>query len=229
MRPARWYARLAAACATGNRYPDVFDAGFTFPERVCVLAPGPNGLACYDQIPKDFYVIGVSRAVLIDQVKIDCWVMQGKSRPFYLPGEQRFSGVRLFRRTFVSAGGAMLAGDSFERYSFDVERPSPGAIGDFSALGRRRRTLIGGSSISGNAVQLAHLCGARQILLCGVDMSGDSYVDGTAAIHPTHGETWSHKWAFDRLIEWIHGHTDTKVWTLSPTKLEVPRYAVSGV
>src|SRR3989338_7571342 len=162
-------------------YADVFAAGLTFPKRACVLAPGPNGIPYYESIPKDCYVIAVSNAVLIDQVEIDCWVMQGKKRSFYLQGEQRFSGVRLFRRKFVEQGEALPAVDSFERYSFDVERPTPQNVGDFSSLEGSRKRLIGGSSVSGNAVQLAHLCGAREILLCGVDMSGDHYFDGSTA------------------------------------------------
>lgn len=204
-------------------YPDVFAAGFTVPECVCVLAPGPNGVPYYASIPRDAYVIAVSRAILIDEVRIDCWAMQGRARPFYVQGEERFRGVRLFRWEFVGRGEAMCPRDSFARYSFRVERPPPEKVGDFSGLARPRGRLIGGATISGNAVQLAHLCGAREILLCGADMSGDLYFDGSRNVSPTHGETWSFTPTFDRLIEWLHRNTPTRVSSLSPTKLAVGR------
>ncbi len=190
-----------------------------------MLAPGPNGVPHYASIPGDAFVIAVSRAILIDRVKIDGWVMQGTNRSFYREGERRFSGVRLFRRDFVDRGQAVAPVDGFERYSFEVERPPPERIGDFSALAGSRNRLIGGSTISGIGVQLAHLCGAREILLCGVDMSGDGYFDGSCNLDPTHGETWRFTPTLDRLIEWLTRNTDTRVESLSPTKLSVGRYA----
>jgi hypothetical protein len=203
---------------------DVFAAGFVFPKRVCVLAPGPNGVPHYARIPADAYVLAVSRAVLIERLRIDGWMMQGRGRSFYREGERRFRGVRLFRREFVERGEAVAPVDGFERYSFAVQRTPRGAMGDYSTLALARERLVGGSTISGNAVQLAHLCGAREILLCGVDMSGDAYFDGSRNVDPTHGDSWAFTPAFDRLIEWLAGNTDTRVWSLSPTRLSVGRW-----
>jgi hypothetical protein len=206
-------------------YTDVFTTGFTFPKRVCVLAPGPNGIPYYEKIPEDLYVIAVSKAITIKQVEINCWMMQGNNHSHYLQSEQRFEGVRMFRKDFIDSRQALSSSDSFERYSFQVKRPSPSQVIDFSSLAISQNKLIGGSTISGNAVQLAHLCGAREILLCGVDMSGDHYFDGSHNVCLTHGETWTFTPTFNRLIHWLHQNTDTTVSSLSPTKLTVPRFA----
>ena len=152
-------------------------------------------------------------------------MMQGNNHSHYLQSEQRFEGVRMFRKDFIDSRQALSSSDSFERYSFQVKRPSPSQVIDFSSLAISQNKLIGGSTISGNAVQLAHLCGAREILLCGVDMSGDHYFDGSHNVCLTHGETWTFTPTFNRLIHWLHQNTDTTVSSLSPTKLTVPRFA----
>jgi hypothetical protein len=91
------------------------------------------------------------------------------------------------------------------------------------APGHRSDHLIGGTSIAGSAVQMAFVCGASDIILCGFDMSGDEYVDGTRNESLSHGETWEFTDNFNRLIAWLNQHTHARVRSLSPTKLQVPR------
>jgi hypothetical protein len=73
-------------------------------------------------------------------------------------------------------------------------------------------------------MQLAYNFGAREILLCGVDLSDDGYFDGTVNVHPQHGETWNVVQYLNPLIRWMVEERGIKIATLSPTQLAVAVY-----
>ena len=54
---------------------NIFDSNFHLPEKVCIVAPGPNGNGHYHKIPGDYYIIAVSKAVLIKDLSPECWIM----------------------------------------------------------------------------------------------------------------------------------------------------------
>lgn len=83
-------------------FTDVFASDFTFPEKVCVLALGPNGEAHFARIPADACVFALNKAVLIRQVVADVWVCNQLTKEclaWYPQADQAFRGVRLYRRS----------------------------------------------------------------------------------------------------------------------------------
>ena len=61
---------------------DIFRTDFRLPEKVCILAPGPNGLGHYGEIPSDYEVIAVSKAVMIAEVpRKRLWMMCERGTP----------------------------------------------------------------------------------------------------------------------------------------------------
>jgi len=85
-----------------------------------------------------------------------------------------------------------------------------------------------GASVSALAIQLAYNLGAKEILLCGVDMSGNSYWDKTENEDPEvldiHGDTWSSVKRLNPLLHYLRTELNIKVSTLSESKLDIPYY-----
>lgn len=84
------------------------------------------------------------------------------------------------------------------------------------------RLLRGGANISGRAAQLAYQLGAKEIILCGVDLTGLTYYDGKDTGMPgRRGDTWDKEVAiFQELCEWLKGE-GIRVASLSETALDV--------
>ena len=202
-----------------DMFMDIFKSDFRLRPKVCILAPGPNGRDHHREIPSDFQVIAVSKAALVREVRSEVWMMNHVEQDWFREANEMFEGVRVFKYD-----AALKVKDELERkggcYYFkppeetlepNVRQPVEGFIRI-------------GATISACAIQLAYNFGAREILLCGVDMSGDAYYDDTLNVHPHHGETWPAAQRLDPLIKWMVEERGLKVSTLSPTKLSVPRY-----
>ena len=80
-----------------------------------------------------------------------------------------------------------------------------------------------GASVSGCAIQFAYNFGATEILLCGLDMSGDAYFDGSLNVHPNHGDIWPAVRYLNAMFNWLRLR-NVNVFTLSPTTLDAPEY-----
>lgn len=204
---------------TAKGVPDIFGSSFRLPSKVCIVAPGPNGKNHYSEIPSAFCQIAVSKAVLIPGLKPAVWVMNHAEQDWFAEADRAFKGVRIFGNGAVQsyAGPAANARGCYgftppaEQLSPDIVRPVDGCI------------RIGGT-VSGCALQVAYNFGAREILLCGVDMSGDGYCDGTFNVQPTHGQIWPASRSLNLLIHWMRQEKGLSIWTLSDTQLEVPFY-----
>jgi hypothetical protein len=210
----------------------VFESDLRVPARVCVLAPGPNGLGRYADIPAEFYVIAVSKAVLIPEVRPRIWMMNHVHQTWYRNADRAFRGIRVFHAD-AAAQTDLLAGlgcDTGDHY-FSFTTPS-GPCGLDEPLGLDTFVPVdgcirNGGTISAGAVQFAYNFGAREIILCGVDMSGDGYFDGSVNSHPSHGDTWSFAARFNVLIDWLCRRRGLSISTISPTKLDVPWFGES--
>jgi len=143
--------------------------------------------------------------------------MNHAEQDWFAEADRAFDGVRVFGNGAVQSR-AVLAANARECYSFtppadqlspDVVRPVDGCI------------RIGGT-VSGCAVQIAYNFGAREILLCGVDMSDDEYGDGTYNVQPTHGRVWPASSSLNLLIHWLVQKKGLSIRTLSETQLDVP-------
>ncbi len=81
-----------------------------------------------------------------------------------------------------------------------------------------------GATVSACAVQFASIFGAREILLCGVNLSGDEYFDGTINPNANHGETWPAAMRLQSLLRRLIDERGMSIATLSPSRLELPAY-----
>jgi hypothetical protein len=199
---------------------DVFRSNFRLSPKVCILAPGPNGRGHYHEIPADCDVIAVSKAVLIDDVpKKRAWVMCHGDQSWFEHANIAFRGSRIFSAAALREARDKLNPDEtcyfFEPPADEVEPET---------LDRIDGSIRYGTTVSGCALQIAYNFGAREILLCGVDMSGDDYWDGTRNVHAHHGETWPVSQKLNLVIRWLGETRGVRVETLSETKLQVPCY-----
>jgi hypothetical protein len=198
-------------------FVNVFASGLRLPPRVCIVAPGPNGPGNYRKIPPDVYVIAVSKAVLVPSIRPRLWVMTHSHQDWYPEADRAFRGDRVFgelamRDVCPPAGATWYCFDTAGKsLSPDHLRPVDGCI------------RVGGT-VTGCALQLAYNLGATTILLCGADMSGDGYWDGTSNPQPAHGSTWPAARCVNLLARWMMEEKGLRIATLSPTRLAVPAY-----
>lgn len=203
-------------------WPNIFDSGFRLPRKVCIVAPGPMGLGHYESIPDEFLVIAVSKAVLIPGLPTAVWMMNHVTQPWYETASASFRGTRVFMHDAVEAIPSRLqAIKGADWYSF-VPPEEPLGLDEFMSIEGCIRI---GATVSACALQLAYNFGAREILLCGVDMSGDAYFDGTSNPSPNHGDTWPATTRLNRLVGWLRSHKGLRIHSVSPTRIDVPDYA----
>jgi hypothetical protein len=196
---------------------NIFESGFRLPPTVCIVAPGPNGCGHYREIPPDIYVIAVSKAVLIPSIRPRLWMMNHVQQRWYPQADQSFRGVRVF-------GGPAArelnppADETWYFFDFPDEHLSPDRLVPIDGC------IRAGGSVTGCALQLAYNFGATTILLCGADMSGDGYWDGSENPQPAHGSTWPAARCLSLLARWMMDEKGVEIATLSPTRIAVPSY-----
>jgi hypothetical protein len=203
---------------------NVFGSTFRLPPKVCILAPGPNGKGHYHEIPADHVVIAASKAVLIEEVpRKPIWMMNHATQEWFEAANAGFRGMRVFSADALRE--VRTAPDpTIPWYYFEAppDELTPETVSQVEGAIRY------GVTVSGCALQFAFNFGASQILLCGVDLSGDDYFDGTQNVHTHHGEVWPAVRTFNALIRWLDEERGVRVATLSQTKLEVPTYRPAG-
>ena len=209
----------------------IFDTDFRLPSKVCILAPGPNGKTHYADIPDDYTVLAVNKAVLIDAVEADAWLMNLADQAWFEAANAVFEGVRVFWREEPDSPDynpavekRLSAAYTQNTYYFRIQRPGldENTMPLFSITDMDHAILSGGT-VSGAALQLAYHFDVREVLLCGVDMSGTTYWDGTVSeMEQWHGDVWHSAKAVDFLIKEVLSKKGIIVTTLSPTRLDVP-------
>lgn len=204
-------------------FVNIFDSDFRAAEKVCLLAPGPNGRDHYHEIPADHRVIAISKAVLIPEVAAAVWVNPRVELDWFEEADRSFDGVRIFHYQAAMKAQAENPERS-DCYYFELEMDPAVCLDPQEMRPLVRGMIRGNGSISGAAIQIAYHCGARELLLCGIDMSGDGYFDGSYTLDQHHGETWWFTPRLNLLIRWLNQHGGCRVRTLSDTKLDVPRF-----
>jgi hypothetical protein len=203
-------------------FVDVAECDLRLGRKVCIVAPGPNGRGHYRRIPADFQIVAVSKAVLIPDLRPAIWTMTHSDQPWFAEANRSFHGIRLFSYDAALHAASALRGtpdcyyfvppsDSF--LEPQVRQPQDGVIRY-------------GATVSACAVQFAYIFGAAEILLCGVDLSGDEYFDGTVNVNAYHGDAWPAVQRLQPLLEHLVGDKGLFIATLSPTKLALPTYGV---
>ncbi|GAB5400984.1 MAG: hypothetical protein Aureis2KO_25690 [Aureisphaera sp.] len=205
--------------------PDLIDSGKSFGKKVCIVAPGPNGADHYHRIPEDFSIVAVNKAVLIENLKPDWWVLAHNDTYWFPEADEYFTGNRVYRDVLVPEITKTAFTRSPERiYQFETAEDSlqPDKVLPLKGFIRK------GASVSSLSVQLAYNLGATEILLCGVDMSGNKYWDNSENKDPSvlhlHGTTWHSVSRFNPLLDHMRNELGVTISTLSKTQLNVPLY-----
>ncbi|PHS04701.1 MAG: hypothetical protein COA88_13295 [Kordia sp.] len=204
---------------------NVFDSNLTAGEKVCIIAPGPNGSQHYHEIPKDFTKIVVNKAIQIEEVKPDWWIIAHTNTSWFNKADRHYSGTRVYSyRALPSISKTALKMSADKVYFFYLEKEP---LRDDIVL-PINGLIRYGASVSALAIQLAYNLGAKEILLCGVDMSGNSYWDKTENEDPevldVHGDIWSSVKRLNPLLHYLRNELNIKVSTLSESKLDIPYY-----
>jgi len=185
-------------------FREIFSSGFRFPDKVCLIAAGPSAKAGVERIPDGYARLAVNKAVLIPGANPAYWVMNqltANSLTYFAEAEARFEGVRIFRLPTAWAQRDHVEPRNRDRCFWFLARQSPAEsiTGEFCPP--LAACVRSGATVAGCALQmLAHL-GAREILLCGLDMSGGTYWDGSTNIEDRQAGRWRQRDALERLIE----------------------------
>ena len=152
---------------------NIFDADLDVPDDVYVVAPGPNGLAHIGRILDDAFVIVVNKAIELP-LKPRLWMC---SEP--LTGETEWFKDNIEANKSIACFWAKYFIEEYPDIAYYWEHEEP-LLTEADAR-PRQRTLRRRATIAGQAVQLALWLGAKRIILCGFDASGNTYYDGMPA------------------------------------------------
>lgn len=207
-------------------FSPVLESGLRFPSRVCIVASGPTAATTHRAIPSDVHVIAVNKGVLLPGLRVDTWMMNqltSDSLPYYAAASRAFpAGRRIFRLATAVATRAEHADRNDCHWFLARQAPEEELDADHD---RPVGTCIrSGGTVTGCALQLAFILGARDILLCGVDMRGDRYFDGTRNDRDPKAGDWRHIRVLDRLIGQLRRDHGVTIRTLGETALDVPRF-----
>jgi hypothetical protein len=207
------------------KLPDILRSGISLGEKVCVVAPGPNGKDHYHEIPEDFSILVVNKAVLIEELNPDWWVISHTDTEWFPIADKQYTGIRVYNDCNTdSLSIAALLNSKDKIYSYKAEHKPLAEKLVLPVKGCIRF----GASVSAMAIQMAYNCGANEILLCGVDMSGNSYWDKTendeTEVQHLHGEVWDSVKRLNPLLHYMRNELNVKICTLSKTQLDLPFY-----
>jgi hypothetical protein len=203
-----------------EKFVDVSVSDLRLAPKVCIVAPGRNGSDNYRRIPADFQILAVSKAVLVPDLRPAIWMMTHSDQDWFSEANRNFRGIRIFSRD-AALGAAAAVWDTSDMYYFV---PPSDSFLDLEMSQPLDRVIRYGATVSACAVQFASIFGAREILLCGVDMSGDEYFDGTVNPNANHGDTWPAAMRLQSLLRRLIDERGLSFATLSPTRLELPEY-----
>lgn len=205
-------------------FKPVFEAGLVLPQGVCIVGSGPSAVQAMARRPTGMFTIALNKAVLLPGLRPDLWLMNqltSDSLGYYREAAAAHPQVpRLFRLSTALATAQEHTGrdDCF----WFLARQSPTeelrADGDLPP----GPLVRSGGTVAGCALQIAFALGAREILLGGIDMHGDTYWDGTTNPRDPKPGVWRHAAILDRLIAHLCRSYGGEVLTLGDTALRSP-------
>lgn len=206
---------------TPGKLPDhrvIFDHldDFDSLEKIQIVAPGINGVAHYGRLDPDCLTIVVNKSIELS-IRRDIWLVadytQSTTADWFFYGIQNHADIACLQQ------GYLADAHPDARWTFD-----PGPILEPGIDWPRPLPMIlrYGATVSGMAIQLAYWLGAREIILCGMDFSGDSYFDGKSRNVAPQYLKWKIKAPMNKLIQWIIAN-DVRIASLSETALDVPK------
>jgi hypothetical protein len=202
---------------------DLFDAGYKLPEKVTILAPGPNGRNSWDRISG--YVIAVNKAITIKEVKTDMWCLWALAyRRYEIPWFLEACAETTAQKVFGSYQNKLGVGDLMDcDYTFPYRSGYPEHLPNLI----QNQVIVGGT-ISMAALQIALWCGVKEVTLCGCDFFGAYYHDGTpgyyrgvpTAIPTKDNKVWSDVIVANHIIRQSKA-LGMKIRSISATALDV--------
>jgi hypothetical protein len=221
------------SAADGALYTDVCIADWSMPERVFIVGSGPLGVPHYDRIPTDAFIIVVNKMILSPLgTRAAIWMVTDPNHPRYewfctFMGGIKDSGRSLLLQD-VKVGGPPIPFMDYDRiithfpYVRCMYRTGPPLFeGAFNLPPNRLRS---GATVAGQAVQLAAKKGVREIFLCGLDMFGDTYFDGTKHEEAKRANrTWGALPNFNKVVKFLSVRQGIKFASLSETRIAVDR------
>jgi len=219
---------------TRTAVPNVCVIRPKLPETVYVIASGPNGTEAALQIPDSACTISCNSAVLMPRRfswtiffdhRIVCY---GWWKDFDLKGAKVLASARLLNRLSLPPAVRQIPVAAYFEYLPHITWPhgnDPKAPKMPRAQFLDPTRLRGGTTVSGVAVQFAHYGGAKNIVLCGVDMTGTGHFDGYINADPFKlcGGVWPWCEPLQILCDLVT-ERGSKVWTLSRTALKLPEW-----
>lgn len=206
---------------------DLYSSSLRLPPRVCILAPGPLGKEHYHRIPTEAFVVAVNKAVLIPEVKVDLWMINHSDQEWYAHADSLYQGPRLYNQEAALNARPPPASSPSHYFYAPPQRKLNASELHLLEDGIIRH----GGTIVASALQFAFHFGAREVLLCGVDMSGNQYWDGKenpdTKVWHMHGEIWLAVELLNPLIQYLR-QRGLEITSLSPTRLDVPRSPVEA-
>lgn len=199
---------------------NILEAGIEIDGTGYVASPGYNAVDHFARIPPDAFTIAVNRAVEAP-IAISLWMMmdvQVGECDWYHRGLKIATDRLCVSREFSESETSGVDAP----YTFEVAPKLRGPtesipLGDGVTAG----CIRGGATTSAGAVQLLYQLGARKIVLCGVDMDGTKYFDGSV-MSPVVDYWPIVRARFDALNGWLR-EQGVEITSLSETALDVPR------
>lgn len=200
-------------------FDNIFNASLNLPSKICLLAPGPSSATC-EPIPDDYFVVALNKAVFNDRFRRDAWMMNQvttDNRDYFIEALKQYNGIRIFRLSTAAAWHSMVP-NTGSSYWFSV-MASPLQELRSDSLMPVGRFIRSGSTVAGCALQLFAALGCQDILLCGVDMLGNSYFDQSSNSRDVKNGIWRQAQKLDRLIESLMSGYDISIRSWTPTQI----------
>ena len=218
------------------RFQDIFQTEVKFPERVVILGSGPKGVSEWDRITDDDFVIALNGAITCDVPHINVW---GAMDPT-LHTQKYFQDLMLehYREYYLKGYdlSPQAVGNKYpipimekERVArwfpwvqcvFNLIRP---AMMKPNNIFPHKGYLRPGCTVAGAFVQLAYWRGTKEVVLCGIDMFGDKYHDGSKHKQRKRaGAAWGVVGIFNEMMRHLEKE-GMRFQTLSETQLDLEK------
>ncbi len=192
---------------------DIFNHldSFNSPEKIQIVAPGLNGAGHHNDLDPCCFTIVVNKAIELP-IRKDIWIVadykQSTTTDWFPFGIRNHADIACLQTEWLSNAfpdapwsfgcGPLIDPD-------EMVMPINGV-------------LRYGTTVSGQALQLAYWLAPKEIVLCGLDFVGSEYFDRTNRNLPPHHRLWKVKIPMNRLIKWIINR-GIKITSLSKTFL----------
>ena len=200
---------------------DLYKSDIRFPQVLYIVGPGPQGKVFYKNIPKNAFVIALNKAVMIPHLSVDVWIINHTHQDWFDEAWANYSGIRILRHQALHEDQRTFSGPEHWYYYLTPEDI------DITKLHRIEQRLQYGGTVAASALQIAYHFGCRKVILCGIDMSGNGYWDGTinhgAMLQNKQDESWRALKVLNPLIQYLVQQKGMRITSMSPTYLEIPK------